>query len=181
MRVITGSARGMRLQTLDGLATRPTSDKVKEAVFSILQFELEGRRILDLYAGSGQLGIEALSRGAEHAVFVEQSSAAAKIIAANLNHTRLADRATIQTIEAMRFLDRCRESFDVIVMDPPYHENLLNVTLQRISEIDILSEGGIIVCERPALLELPSQYRTFTKTKDYRYGKTGLTVYRSGT
>ena len=180
MRVITGSARGMKLQTLDGLATRPTTDKVKEAIFSILQFELEGRKVLDLFAGSGQLGIEALSRGARHAVFVEQSPAAVKVILSNLKHTKLAEQATVRTMTVEDFLKRCRERFDVILLDPPYHENLLESALNRISEIDILSEGGIIVCERPDSLSLPAEIGRFTKAKDYRYGKTGVTVYRFG-
>ena len=181
MRVITGTARGMKLQTLDGLATRPTTDKVKEAIFSILQFELEGRKVLDLFAGSGQLGIEALSRGARHAVFVEQSAAAARVIQANLKHTKLQENATVRTMSVSDFLKTCRERFDVILMDPPYQENQLESTLNRISEIDILSEGGIIVCERPDSLSLPAEIGRFTKAKDYRYGKTGVTVYRCGT
>ena len=180
MRVITGTARGMKLQTLDGLATRPTAEKVKEAVFSAIQFELEGRRFLDLFAGSGQMGIEALSRGAVTATFVEQSPQAVKVIRANLEHTRFTDQANIRAMSAEDYLKRCRDRFEVIWMDPPYHENLLESLLTRISEIDILSEGGIIICERPVELELPDAFPAFTKAKDYRYGKTGVTLYRAG-
>lgn len=181
MRVITGSARGRKLQAPEGFVTRPTSDRVKEAIFSIVQFELEGRRVLDLFAGSGQMGIEALSRGAVTATFVERNPEAVKIIKANLAHTRLEDRGMACAMDVTNYLKRCRNRFDVIFIDPPYRENLLETTVKQLSEIDILSEGGIIVCERPSDMTLNAAYGAFTKTKDYRYGKTGVTVYRAET
>ena len=178
MRVITGSVRGMRLQTLEGLDTRPTSEKVKEAVFSMLQFELEGRRFLDLYAGSGQMGIEALSRGAITATFVENSTAAAAVIKNNLKRTGFDIQSMVRVMPVDEYLRRGKDRYEVIWMDPPYRGGLLESTLNRLSEIDILSEGGIIVCERPADLTLPDSVGAYTKTKDSRYGRTGITVYR---
>ena len=156
MRVITGSARGAKLQTLEGLATRPTSDRVKEAVFNIIQFDIEGRRVLDLFAGSGQLGIEALSRGASYGVFVDQSAEAVKVIKANLKKVKFDQKATVLQSDYLRYLSSCSEKFDIIFLDPPYAQSHLENALQKISEIDILSEGGIIICERPREKVMPA-------------------------
>ena len=178
MRVITGSARGVRLKTPDGMQTRPTADRVKEAVFSIIQFEIEGRKVLDLFAGTGQLGIEALSRGAGHAVFVDARREAVALVRENLKRTRLSDRAETVQGDYLDYLSRCRQTFDVILLDPPYAEVFLETALQKISEIDILSDGGIIICERPAEKSHPGQFPGLSAGKDYRYGKTLVTLYR---
>jgi len=149
MRVITGKARGVVLKTPDGQATRPTTDRVKEALFSILQFELAGKRVLDLFGGTGQLGIEAVSRGAKHAVFVDESEAACRLIRENLKRTRLEQDASVIRSDYMSYLVKCREKFDIILLDPPYAEEYLENSLKIITEIDILQSGGIIVTERP--------------------------------
>ena len=133
MRVITGTARGTKLKTLEGLSTRPTSDRVKEAIFNIIQFDLEGRRVLDLFAGSGQLAIEALSRGASHGVLVDQNPAAVKVIRENLKKTRLEAQATVVQSDYLSYLSTTRERFDIILLDPPYRENFLEMALQKIS------------------------------------------------
>ncbi len=177
MRVITGTARGTKLKTLEGLSTRPTSDRVKEAIFSIIQFDLEGRRVLDLFAGSGQLAIEALSRGASHGVLVDQNPAAVKVIRENLKKTRLEAKATVVPSDYLSYLSTTRDRFDIILLDPPYRENLLEIALQKISEIDILSEGGIIVCERSREKALPAVVGELICSKDYCYGKTAVNLY----
>ena len=179
MRVIAGTARSIHLLSRDGLATRPTSDRVKEAIFSVIQFEIEGRRVLDLFAGSGQMAIEALSRGAAEAVLVDQSKESISIIRQNLNKTRLADRARVVCSDYMEYLSRTKERFDLIFLDPPYGEKFLENALKRISEIDILKSGGIIVCERPADKALPDDYNAFRRVRDYRYGRAGVTLYRA--
>ena len=179
MRVISGSARSIPLLSRDGLDTRPTADRVKEAIFSAIQFEVEGRRVLDLFAGSGQMAIEALSRGAAEAVLVDQSKESISIIRQNLNKTRLADRARVVCSDYMEYLSRTKERFDLIFLDPPYGEKFLENALKRISEIDILKSGGIIVCERPADKALPDDYNAFRRVRDYRYGRTGVTLYRA--
>ena len=181
MRVIAGTARSIPLLSRDGLDTRPTADRVKEAIFSAIQFEVEGRRVLDLFAGSGQMAIEALSRGAAEAVLVDQSKESISIIKQNLNKTRLAERARVVCSDYMEFLNKAKGGFDLIFLDPPYREKFLENALKRISEIDILKSGGIIVCERLADTALPDAYTGFRRVKDYRYGKTGITVYRAGT
>ena len=179
MRVISGSARSIPLLSRDGLDTRPTADRVKEAIFSAIQFEVEGRRVLDLFAGSGQMAIEALSRGAAEAVLVDQSKESISIIKQNLNKTRLADRARVVCSDYMEYLNRSGERFDLIFLDPPYREKFLENALKRISEIDILKSGGIIVCERPADKALPDDFAAFRRVRDYRYGRTGVTLYRA--
>ena len=178
MRVITGKARGVQLKTPDGMLTRPTADRVKEALFSIIQFELPGARVLDLFGGTGQLGIEALSRGAKSAVFVDQREEACRLIRENLKRTRLEGEGKVVRSDYIDYLKRCRENFDIILLDPPYAEVFLENALKCIAEIDILQSGGIIVAERPVGKELPWEFDGFTRSRDYKYGKTLLTIYR---
>ena len=178
MRVITGKARGVALKTPEGMQTRPTADRVKEALFSIIQFEIPCARVLDLFGGTGQLGIEALSRGAQSAVFVDASDKACALIKENLKRTKLQDCGKVIRSDYMEYLDRCREKFDIVFLDPPYAEVFLENALKRLSEIDILQSGGIIIAERPLDKELPWVFPGFTRSKDYKYGKTLLTIYR---
>lgn len=177
MRVITGSARGAKLKTLEGLATRPTSDRVKEAIFNIIQFDIQGRRVLDLFGGSGQLAIEALSRGADYAVIVDQSAEAVKVIKDNLKKTKFDQQASVFQMDYLRYLSTAREKFDLIFLDPPYAEKSLENALQKISEIDILSEGGIIICERPKDKVMPPEVGGLLCSRDYNYGKTAVNLY----
>ena len=169
----------MTLKSMEGLATRPTADRVKEGMFSAIQFEIEGRKVLDLFAGTGQLGIECLSRGASHAVFVDASKEAVKVIKENLTRTGLTQTSTLLQSEAVAYLDRCREKFDLIFLDPPYQSGLLNSVLKKISEIDILSESGIIICEYTTSLP-PKAPAGLRERRTYRYGKTGVALLRRG-
>lgn len=178
MRVITGKARGVSLKTPDGMLTRPTTDRVKEALFSIIQFDLPGAAVLDLFGGTGQLGIEALSRGAKKAVFVDQRQEACDLIRENLRRTKLAQDAKVVHADYMQYLQSCKETYDIILLDPPYAEVFLENALKCIAEIDILQSGGIIVTERPLGKELPCEFSGFTRSRDYKYGKTLITLYR---
>ncbi|MEL4860021.1 16S rRNA (guanine(966)-N(2))-methyltransferase RsmD [Pseudoflavonifractor phocaeensis] len=178
MRVITGTARGRKLKELPGLDTRPTTDKVKESIFNIVQFDVEGRRVLDLFAGTGQLGIEALSRGAERCVFVDASKEAARIIKENASLTGFADRARVTQGDAMSFLTSCREKFGLAFLDPPYASDLLDQALERMAAIDIMTENGIIVCESALEKVLPDLSGPYERGREYRYGKIKLTLYR---
>lgn len=178
MRVITGKARGVQLKTPDGMQTRPTADRVKEALFSIINFDIPGARVLDLFGGTGQLGIEALSRGAKSAVFVDAREDACKIIRENLKRTKLEEHGKVVRSDYLDYLRRCKEQFDIVLLDPPYAEVFLENALKCITEIDILQTGGIIVTERPLGKELPFEFEGFTRSKDYKYGKTLLTLYR---
>ena len=149
MRIITGSARGIALATLEGENTRPTADRTKEALFSMIQFDIEGRRCLDLFAGSGQLGLEAISRGAEHCVFIDEAREAVEIVLANAKKTKLFDRCRISTGSFANFLKNAagKESFDLIFLDPPYALGYIPEALSLIAEGDLLRAGGRIVCE----------------------------------
>ena len=178
MRVITGSARGVQLKTPEGMQTRPTTDRVKEALFSIIHFDIPGAKVLDLFGGTGQLGIEALSRGASEAVFVDAREDACKIIRENLKRTKLETKGKVLRADYLDYLKRSRDSFDIILLDPPYAEVFLENSLKTITEIDILRTGGIIVAERPLGKELPWDFPGFTRSKDYKYGNTLLTLYR---
>lgn len=176
MRVITGSARGRRLKELEGLETRPTTGKVKEALFSVIQFDIEGRRVLDLFAGTGQLGIEALSRGAESAVFVERRKDALQAIRENLEACGFSDRARVVNGDAMSYL-KSGEKFDLIFLDPPYASGLLQQALEEIARFDICRRHGIIVAESVADQALPPLSGPYSIYREYRYGKIKLTVY----
>ena len=178
MRVITGKARGVQLKTPDGMTTRPTTDRVKEALFSIIQFDLPGAKVLDLFGGTGQLGIEALSREASFAVFVDEREDACKLIKENLKRTKLEAQAKVVRSDYLSFLKQCREKFDIILLDPPYAEIFLENSLKQITEIDILQSGGIIITERPVDKVLTCEFEGYTRSKDYKYGNTLLTLFR---
>ena len=178
MRVITGTARGRRLREPEGMAIRPTTDSVKEAIFNTIQFDIEGRRVLDLFAGTGQLGIEALSRGAASAVFVDESTDAVKLVRANLAVCKLEARG-VQT-ESIGYLGGCGQ-FDLIFLDPPYDTGLLDKALQAVIQFDILTDGGIIVCESRREKALPDVPTPYYKARERSYGKIKLTLYGKGT
>lgn len=181
MRVIAGTARSVPLKSRDGLDTRPTTDRVKEAVFNIIQFEIEGRSVLDLFGGSGALAIEALSRGAKDAVIVDKDPQAVSAIRENLERTKLRQHAEICRMDYLMFLNSCKKRFDLVFLDPPYAEKFLENALKRISEIDILKSGGIIITERPATKSLDSELPGLERSRDYRYGKTVITLFRKQT
>lgn len=176
MRVITGIARGRRLETLPGEdITRPTTESVKEALFSMIQFEIEGRRVLDLFAGSGQLGIEALSRGAKSCVFVENNRQAAAVTEKNIKHCGLSQNAKVVISDAELFLMR-DQSFDIAFLDPPYHNGLaakyLPIVLKR------MEGDGVVICETAFDEDMPDELSGWSAVRSRKYGKTKLTVYR---
>ncbi len=172
MRVITGVARGARLQTPEGLDVRPTAERVKEAIFSAIQFELEGRRFLDLFAGSGQMGIEALSRGAASAVFVDDSKVSLAAVRANLAKTKLGDRATVVSLPAQAYLARADGTF----LDPPYHQHIVEGVLPMLEPL--MNEGGAVICETADDETLPGRVGALQSERSYHYSRTAVTVYR---
>lgn len=176
MRVITGSARGRRLRTLEGNDVRPTTDKIKEAVFSSIQFEIEGSRVLDLFSGSGQLGIEALSRGADSAVFVDLNPHAIDIIKENLKVTNLNGLARVVRSDSFSFIASTDERFDIAFLDPPYRDGILEKSLSAVT--GIMNDGGIIICERPIDISLPETIFGFKEKKQLKFGKILVSVYR---
>ena len=178
MRVITGFAKGRRLTELPGLDTRPTTSKMKEGLFSAIQFDIEGRRVLDLFAGTGQLGIEALSRGAAFCDFVDSAPAAMKVVERNVEVCGFGDRAAFHRKDFTAFLSQSREKYGLIFLDPPYASGNLERALELITAIDIVAGNGIIVCESPADHLLPETPDPYEKGRDYRYGKIKFTLYR---
>jgi 16S rRNA (guanine966-N2)-methyltransferase len=175
MRVISGSARGRRLKEPGDYSIRPTTDKVKESVFNIIQFDIEGRRVLDLFAGTGQMGIEALSRGGATATFVDQSRQAVLLVQENLKICGLSNGKVVQG-DSIAFLTGC-ERHDIIFLDPPYGKGLLESALKKIIEFDILKENGIIICESKAETILPVVTEPYRMLKEYKYGKIKLTLF----
>ena len=174
MRVISGSIRGKRLKEPSDYNIRPTTDKVKESIFNIIQFDIEGRNVLDLFAGTGQLGIECLSRGAASVTFVDQSKEAIAIVKDNLKSCGLTARVVQD--DSIAFLSRGAR-YDIIILDPPYATNLLDKALEIINSVDILSEGGIIMCESAREKCMPELKSPYFKRKEYNYGKVKLTTY----
>ncbi len=176
MRIIAGEARGRRLETREGMDVRPTPERVKEALFNILQFQIEGRRVLDLFAGSGQLGLEALSRGAAEAVFVDESRASMAVVQRNIASLHMESRSKIFQMDFASFLMRRHTPFDIVFLDPPYRSGMLEKALPLVAEVT--SPGGTIIAEHPTDEELPETAGAFQKGRSYRYGKIYLTVYR---
>lgn len=176
MRVITGEARGRKLLTLEGADVRPTTDKVKEAIFSAIQFDIQGRKFLDLFAGSGQMGIEALSRGAESAVFVDSSRKAVDIVRKNLNSTGFYDRAKVLHTDSLSFLNMNSEMFDIVYLDPPYGTGVLQEVLPAV--LENVKKTGIIIVENPEKEEILQNYGDFTLDRQKHYGKIKISMYR---
>ncbi|HEX3032822.1 MAG TPA: 16S rRNA (guanine(966)-N(2))-methyltransferase RsmD [Bacillota bacterium] len=180
MRVITGSAKGRRLSAPKGMSTRPTTDRVKEALFNILGDRVNEARVLDLFAGTGALAIEALSRGASGAVLVEREGQAVSAIRQNLLATGLAERAIIARQEVLDFLGRQTDysgPFNLIFMDPPYQQGLELKALELIEQAHWLAEEGLIVVESSKHSELQERVGTMVLMRREKYGDTCLNFY----
>lgn len=176
MRVVSGTARGCKLQPVPGMNTRPTTDRVKENVFNLIQDHARGARVLDLFAGTGQLGIEALSRGALHCDFVEHNKTAYNIVCKNTQTARVADRAGLHRAEADVFVSHAaKQGYDLIFLDPPYGGRILENALLQIETFDILSTNGIIICESAVEDRFAHGFETL---RERRYGATLITVLR---
>lgn len=183
MRIITGTARGTKLATLEGDNTRPTPERVKEAIFSMIQFELEDTSVLDLFSGSGQMGLEALSRGAEKAHLIDRSPEAAAIIRRNAEKTHLADRCSIMNEDAAEYIksSKGRRKFDFVFLDPPYGSGLLHETLWLLSDGKLLNDGARIFAEDEngdpfdGDTALAEKYETVKSTG---YGRVHISVLR---
>lgn len=176
MRIVSGSARGRKLITPVGMDIRPTTDKVKEALFSILQFELQNKRVLDLFAGTGQLGLEALSRGASHVTFTDSSQKAVDLVKKNAAVTGFADHCTVVRTDAFAFLQRTTETFDIVFLDPPYEQGLYKRAMDLLPRV--LAPGAVVVAETRPDEDLPVAVGPLRLYRTYRYSAIALTVYR---
>ena len=176
MRVITGSARGRRLRELEGMETRPTTDRVKENVVNLIQDHVRDADVLDLFAGTGQLGIEALSRGAAHCDFIEHNGTAYNVVSKNVQTARVQDRASLHRVEARDFLAKAAaKKYSLIFLDPPYGGTILENALSGIERFDILSANGIIICESAVEDRFAHGFEVI---RERRYGATMITVLR---
>jgi 16S rRNA (guanine(966)-N(2))-methyltransferase RsmD len=176
MRIISGKFKGRRLQP-HGVDLRPTTDKVREALFNILAPDVQGAAFLDLYAGSGSIGIEAFSRGAEHVVFVEQEKQNVLLIRKNIASLALSEKVTLFYGSVLDFLKTNKATFDLVYVDPPYEDNDLLERLQTLGSSDTISPQGIVVIEHFHKQELPQDFGTLALSRQVRYGGTALTFY----
>lgn len=177
MRIISGSRRGKKLVAPDGVSTRPTTDRVKESVFNIIQSYIPTEHVLDLFAGSGALGIEALSRGCKSAVFVDTGREALNVINQNIKASRFEEQATILRADAAEYLKKCTDCFGIIFLDPPYNTGLLTLAAALIEKRGLLSDNGIMVCETEVDGEFPS-VSALELIRSVSYGKTSILIYR---
>ena len=183
MRIITGRARGIKLNTLEGENTRPTSERAKEAVFSMIQFDIEGREVLDLFAGSGQMGLEAVSRGAASATFIDKSKDAAKIINQNIEKTKLSPYCRLFNSDVNDFIrvTRGKKKYDVVFIDPPYALRAVVPTLKALLDSDMLKSTSIIVCESEEADIFESDVafgEKFEVIKRAKYGMAHITIVK---
>ena len=178
MRVISGIAKGRKLKTPHGMSIRPTADSIKEAVFNIIQDDVAGRRVLDLFAGSGQMGIEALSRGAREAVFIDSSATSLKLVKENLNLCGFTGKTVKE--DAINYLQYA-SSFDLIFIDPPYDSDCYEKVFEKIKSFDILTDGGIIIVESRRNKILPDLEYPYKMLKVYEYGSVKISTYTKET
>jgi 16S rRNA (guanine(966)-N(2))-methyltransferase RsmD len=188
MRIITGKAKGKKLFTLEGEATRPTSERIKGAIFSAIQFDIEGRRVLDLFAGSGQMGLEAMSRGAVGATFIDSSREAMEIVKKNARATGFFDTSKFIVSDGANYLRKAagREKYDLVFVDPPYAMNLCKKSTEALIRYDVLRDGAIVVLESgEEEIDLSAApYSSFEVIKSTSYGKktaVNILLYRKST
>lgn len=177
MRVISGSARGLKLLSPEGLETRPTTDRVKESIFNIIQPYIPAEKVLDLFGGSGALGIEALSRGSSFCVFVDTDKNAVDIIKSNLEKARLDSKADVIKKDVFLYLEDCRNKFSLIFLDPPYNKGFLNKVFDMIDKKSMLEKDGIIVVESEYGGEFPDE-NAFSCIRSVKYGRTAVSLFR---
>ena len=181
MRVISGKARGLKLDTPKNLDVRPTTDRVKESLFNIINPYIRESNILDLFAGTGSLGIECLSRGAKNCVFVDKSKDSIGIVKSNVKKARVDNESTILNIDfkdAVKRVSVQNQKFDVIFMDPPYYENMFIDCLKSIDELNLLKEDGLIVVEHDTKDLFDDSIGRLYKSREKKYGNTTITFYK---
>ncbi|MEG0570270.1 MAG: 16S rRNA (guanine(966)-N(2))-methyltransferase RsmD [Oscillospiraceae bacterium] len=176
MRVITGVARGVRLKSVDGLDVRPTTEKVKEAVLSSVQFDIGGAKVLDLFCGSGQMGIEALSRGTDFAYFVDNSKKSYDVCKENLTKCGLFSNSKLLCMDYSSFLIGVNDTFDIAFMDPPYSHDFILPALTLL--VEKMNESGIILCEHENTDKVPDTVGDFSIYRQYNYSRISVTAYR---
>ncbi|MGM0216958.1 16S rRNA (guanine(966)-N(2))-methyltransferase RsmD [Enterococcus sp. AZ126] len=181
MRVISGEYGGRRLKALDGDNTRPTTDKVKESIFNMIGPYFDGGTVLDLYAGSGGLAIEAVSRGMDIGICIEKNFSAVKIIKENIEVTKESSKFIIKKMDAnkaLAFLKEEKITIDLVLLDPPYAKQEIEKQIELMLDYNLLSEDGVVVCETDKSVVLPETIGTYAKTRETTYGITQITIYK---
>lgn len=176
MRIISGKFRGKNLKTLEGLETRPTTSRVKESVFNIIQFDIQDANVLDLFSGTGQMGIECLSRGANLVDFVDNSQKAVNLIKENLKACEINQK--VNQTDYATFLQSCNKKYNIVFLDPPYKTNLVNMSINFINDFKLLEKYGIIVCETSIDEEIDITNTDFVVQKTYKYGTVKITLIK---
>ncbi|MGL5715235.1 MAG: 16S rRNA (guanine(966)-N(2))-methyltransferase RsmD [Paraclostridium sp.] len=180
MRIISGKVRGLKLNTPKNDDVRPTTDRVKESLFNIINGYMIDSNVLDLFAGTGSLGIECLSRGANKCVFVDVNKSSIDLVRSNIKKARMESESDVINLDCKSAIDRLKtrnEKFDLIFMDPPYYENLFVNTLEKISDSNILDTDGLIVVEHDTVQDIPDSVGILVKQKSKKYGNTTLSFY----
>ena len=180
MRILTGNIKGREIPMEKNPDIRPTADKVRKAIFDTLQGYAKGKRVLDLYSGTGALGLEAFSTGAAYVRFVESDAPAARRIEATLKRWGFADHSAVDAMEALRGIDRAafrKDSYDLVFLDPPYKANRGTDTLKALAEADIVAKGGFVVVETWRKDVLPEELAPFKLLRDRRYGQSRVAIY----
>ena len=170
MRIISGDLKGRRLNTPRDNSIRPTTDKVKEAIFNMVMPHIEDAMVIDLFSGTGNLGLEAISRGAKHCTFGDKARESLQLTKENIKYCQVEDQTTLISGDFERILERISEKADIIFLDPPYKEGLVESCLEKISELDLLSEEGVLVIEHGKREILADSIGLFVKIKEKRYG-----------
>ncbi|MEN8905881.1 MAG: 16S rRNA (guanine(966)-N(2))-methyltransferase RsmD [Clostridiales bacterium] len=179
LRVISGSVKGFKLKKIKGNNTRPTSDRIKESIFNLIGYDFSGKTVLDLFSGTGSLGIEALSRGAKKAVFVDKSYESYNTIKYNLNKTWYLEVSKIIKSDVLRYLDTCLgNDIDLVFLDPPYNDIVLIKTMERLNNKNLLNDNGIVVVEKHKNHLMNETYSNLCKIKEKNYGITSINIYR---
>lgn len=178
MRIITGELKGRKLDTPIGNDVRPTTDKVKESIFNLLMTETEGSVCVDLFAGTGNLGLEALSRGASRCYFGDKSRDSINLIKSNIKKCKVEDRSIVLAGDYTKCLARVREKIDIFFLDPPYKDGLYEKCLEIIDSLDLLNEEGIIIAEHGARVDMPEKCGKLYKTKERKYGTIKVSIYK---
>lgn len=177
MRIISGKARGTKLETVEGLKTRPTADRVKEAMFNLIQFDIQGGKVLDLFSGSGALGLEAASRGAEFVYLIEKNNECHKVIIRNIEKMKMEDSVKLIKSDVFVGMSRLNEKFDIIILDPPYGKDLVVEVIKHIENSGILSDKGLIVAEHSVDDIIPETLGKFSIFKQKKYGKIMVSIF----
>ena len=181
MRVISGKARGLKLNTPKNDDVRPTTDRVKESLFNMINSYIMDSEILDLFAGTGSLGIECLSRGANQCIFVDNSKESINIVKSNIKKARVENESIVLNLDfksAINSLSLKNKQFDVIFMDPPYYKNMFSDALLSVDENELLKEDGIIVVEHDTVDKFPDNMGRLYKSREKKYGNTTITFYK---